>query len=90
MEIVGSGTLLSARSYQEQVSADLVGLGHKTDECQICTESTAARNYDLGVINRGPWIAQTKSFAGSGATTGYLPSARLAIFGSPHRQTRSL
>jgi CubicO group peptidase (beta-lactamase class C family) len=79
MEIVGNGTLLSPRSYQEQVSADLVGLGHKTDECQICTENTAARNYGLGVINRGSWITQTKSFAGSGATTGYLPSAQLAI-----------
>ncbi len=79
MEIIGNGDLLLPRSYQEQVAADLVGFGHKTDECQICTENTAARNYGLGVINRGPWITQTKSFAGTGATTGYLPSAHLAI-----------
>jgi CubicO group peptidase (beta-lactamase class C family) len=79
MEIVGSGSLLSPRSYQEQVSATLVGFGQQTDACQPCTGNTAARNFGLGVINRGSWITQTKSFAGSGATAGYLPSARLAI-----------
>jgi len=33
----------------------------------------------MGVVNFGPWITQTKSFAGSGATVGYLPSKKLTI-----------
>jgi hypothetical protein len=30
-------------------------------------------------VNLGPWITQTKNFAGSGATVGYLPSRRLTV-----------
>ena len=58
---------------------NLVGLGHAQDDCKVCRENTVAFNYGLGVVNRGPWIAQSKSFAGSGATVGYLPAARLTI-----------
>jgi hypothetical protein len=36
-------------------------------------------NYGLGVVLIGPWITQTKNFAGSGATVGYLPGAMLTI-----------
>jgi hypothetical protein len=31
------------------------------------------------VVNLGPWITQTKSFAGCGATVGYLPSKKLTV-----------
>jgi hypothetical protein len=31
------------------------------------------------VVNLGPWITQTKSFAGCGANVGYLPSKKLAV-----------
>jgi hypothetical protein len=30
-------------------------------------------------VNLGPWITQTKNFAGSGATVGYLPSQKLTV-----------
>lgn len=30
-------------------------------------------------MNFGPWVAQTKSFAGSGGTVGYLESRKLTI-----------
>ncbi|QAU23128.1 class A beta-lactamase-related serine hydrolase [Dyella sp. M7H15-1] len=79
MEIVGNGALLSPTSYLEQVSPNLVGFGHPQDGCPHCTENTYARNYGLGVINLGPWITQTKNFAGNGSTVGYLPAARLTI-----------
>lgn len=29
--------------------------------------------------NLGPWITQTKSFAGCGGTVGYLPSKKLTV-----------
>ena len=38
-----------------------------------------AKNYGLGVVNFGPWITQTKSFAGCGATVGYMPSKKLTV-----------
>jgi CubicO group peptidase (beta-lactamase class C family) len=79
MEIVGNGTLLSPHSYLEQVGPNLVGFGYSQSDCKPCTENTVAHNYGLGVVNQGPWITQTKSFAGGGATVGYLPAARLTI-----------
>jgi CubicO group peptidase (beta-lactamase class C family) len=79
MEIVGNGTLLSPNSYLEQVGPNLVGFGHPQDGCPPCVENTRARNYGLGVVNNGPWITQSKSFAGSTATVGYLPAAQLTI-----------
>ena len=79
MEVVGLGTLLSPTSYAEQVGPNLVGFGHKQDNCPPCRALTSSFNYGLGIVNIGPWITQTKSFAGSGATVGYLASSRLTI-----------
>jgi CubicO group peptidase (beta-lactamase class C family) len=78
MEIIGEGLLLSPASYLEQVGPNLVGLGGPQKGCP-CHNQTHDFNYGLGVVNLGPWITQTKSFAGSGATTGYLPYAKLTI-----------
>lgn len=79
MEIVGNGTLLSPTSHTAQVGPNLVGFGHAQEGCPPCAENTIARSYGLGVLIAGPWIEQTKSFAGSGATVGFLPSAQLTI-----------
>jgi CubicO group peptidase (beta-lactamase class C family) len=79
MEVVGNGTLLSPHSHAEQVGPNLVGLGHTQDDCKPCRENTTAFNYGLGLVNLGPWVIQSKSFAGSGASVGYLPAARLTI-----------
>jgi CubicO group peptidase (beta-lactamase class C family) len=78
MEIVGEGILLSPAAYLEQVGPNLVGLGGELKGCP-CRKQTHDFNYGLGVVNLGPWITQTKSFAGNGATVGYLPSAKLTI-----------
>jgi CubicO group peptidase (beta-lactamase class C family) len=79
MELVGTGALLSKASAQAQTGPSLVGFGHADPKCPVCRRNTAQFNYGLGVVNLGPWIAQIKSFYGSGGTVGYLPSRRLAI-----------
>lgn len=79
MEIVGSGAQVSARMHDEQVGLKLVDFGHQTPECEECRTLRHERSYGLGVTLLGPWIAQTKLFAGSGVSSAYLPSARLAI-----------
>ena len=81
MEIVGSGAQVSPEMYEAQTGANLIGFGSPdpTGVCQVCRTNTEAGNYGLGVIRMGPWITQTKSFAGAAASTGYLPSDKLAV-----------
>jgi CubicO group peptidase (beta-lactamase class C family) len=79
MEAVGTGKLLSRKSFKEQTAPDLVGFGSEDPNCPVCHQNTEAANYGLGLTNLGPWITQTKNFAGSGATGGYLPAKKLTI-----------
>jgi CubicO group peptidase (beta-lactamase class C family) len=79
MEAVGTGKLLSKKSWEAQVGPNLVGFGHVDPNCPVCSPNTTAANYGLGVVNLGPWVTQTKNFAGSGATVGYLPSRRFTV-----------
>jgi CubicO group peptidase (beta-lactamase class C family) len=79
MELVGTGALLSRASFAAQVQPNLVGFGHADPKCAPCKQMTADANYGLGVVNLGPWVGQIKSFAGSGATVGYLPARKLTI-----------
>jgi CubicO group peptidase (beta-lactamase class C family) len=79
MEAVGTGKLLSRESLAAQVSPNLVGFGKADPHCSACYRMSEALNYGLGVVIRGPWITQTKSFAGCGATVGYLPSKKLTV-----------
>lgn len=64
MEAVGTGKLLSKRSYEAQVGPNLVGFGSEDPNCPVCHKNTSAFNYGLGVA---------KNFAGCGASLGYLP-----------------
>jgi CubicO group peptidase (beta-lactamase class C family) len=81
IEIVGSGSQVSPQMYAEQTNPNLVGFGSPdpTGVCTACRTNTTAGSYGLGVILLGPWITQTKSFAGAAASTGYLPSESLAV-----------
>ena len=81
MELVGRGALVSKRMYRLQTGNRLAGFGaaDPTGACGPCRPLTEERSYGFGVILQGDWITQTKFFAGSGATTGYLPDAGLAI-----------
>ncbi len=79
MEAVGNGTLLSRSSFMQQVGPTLVGFGHAAAKCAVCRRNTMAFHYGLGVVLLGPWITQTKAFAGCSATVGYLPAKKLTI-----------
>lgn len=79
MVAVGNGKVLSKTSWEAQVGANLVGFGHADPKCPVCRQNSAAFNYGLGVLNTGPWIAQSKGFAGCDAMVGYLPSKKLSI-----------
>lgn len=81
IEIVGSGEQVSPQMYAEQTGANLIGFGSPdpTGVCSACRTNTERGSYGLGVIRLGPWITQTKSFAGAAASTGYLPSDKLAV-----------
>ena len=79
MVAVGSGKILSKSSWEAQVGPNLVGFGHADPKCPVCRQNTTTFNYGLGVLNIGPWIAQSKGFAGCDAMVGYLPSKKLSI-----------
>ncbi len=79
MEAVGTGKVLSKKSYEAQVGPNLVGFGHFDPKCPVCRPNTERFNYGLGVVNLGPWITQTKDFAGSGGTVGYLRSKSFTV-----------
>jgi CubicO group peptidase (beta-lactamase class C family) len=79
MEAVGTGKLLSKESLAAQVTPNLVGFGEENSHCSACHRMSEALNYGLGVVIRGPWVTQTKSFAGCGATVGYLSSKKITI-----------
>jgi CubicO group peptidase (beta-lactamase class C family) len=79
MQAVGTGKLLSRKSFKAQTGPNLAGFGNEDPACPVCHPNTEARNYGLGLTNLGPWITQTKNFAGSGASGGYLPSKKLTV-----------
>jgi CubicO group peptidase (beta-lactamase class C family) len=79
MIVVGTGKLLSKASSRAQIGPNLIGTGHPDPTCAACRANTKDFSYGMGVLNIGPWLVQTKSFAGSGAAAGYLASHRLAI-----------
>lgn len=79
MEETGTGKLLSKRAFEAQVGASLAGFGHAAAGCAACRANSNGFNYGLGVVNLGPWVTQTKNFAGSGATSGYLRTQGVTI-----------
>jgi hypothetical protein len=79
MIAVGTGTLLTHKSFLEQTGPNLIGFGHLQKKCSACRPNTVDFNYGLGVINAGPYLFQTASFAGAGSSAGYLASHHLSI-----------
>ncbi|MFG2639437.1 serine hydrolase domain-containing protein [Streptomyces sp. NPDC048370] len=80
-QAVGSGELLSPRSYRTLLNPGTVGLGHATATCPatICLTQTEAAHFGLGVLVVNGWVVQNPSFSGYAAIQAYLPSKRLAI-----------
>ncbi|MFB8079355.1 serine hydrolase domain-containing protein [Streptomyces sp. NPDC056013] len=80
-QAIGSGELLSPRSYRTLLNPGTVGLGGGTATCPatICLKQTEEAHFGLGVIVVNNWIVQNPSFSGYAAIQAYLPSERLAI-----------
>ncbi|AJF67968.1 serine hydrolase domain-containing protein [Streptomyces vietnamensis] len=78
---IGSGELLSYRSYRTLLNPGTVGLGGGTARCpaSICLKQTEAKHFGLGVIVVNGWVLQNPSFSGYAAIQAYLPSKGLAI-----------
>ncbi|WP_405859758.1 beta-lactamase family protein [Streptomyces sp. NBC_00090] len=78
---IGSGELLSPRSYRTLLDPGTVGLGGATAKCpaSICLKQTEAKHFGFGVIVINGWVLQNPSFSGYAAIQAYLPSERLAI-----------
>jgi CubicO group peptidase (beta-lactamase class C family) len=78
-EAIGSGTLLSAQSYEEQTSPKLIGFGSVLDGCPSCHTLDERFSYGLGTVIVGSWLLQNPLFAGISAIEAYLPSKQIAI-----------
>ncbi|MFF6774554.1 serine hydrolase domain-containing protein [Streptomyces sp. NPDC012637] len=78
---IGSGELISRRSYRTLLDPGTVGLGVPTAKCpaDICLKQTEAKHFGLGVIVAGTWLLQNPSFSGYAAIQAYLPSKRLSL-----------
>ncbi|MFF0432300.1 serine hydrolase domain-containing protein [Streptomyces sp. NPDC004327] len=78
---IGSGELISRRSYRTLLNPGTVGLGTPTKKCpaDICLKQTEDKHFGLGVIVANTWLLQNPSFSGYAALQAYLPSRRLAI-----------
>ncbi|MFF0479503.1 serine hydrolase domain-containing protein [Streptomyces sp. NPDC004284] len=78
---IGSGALLSYRSYRTLLNPGTVGLGGASATCpaSICLKQTEAKHFGLGVIVVNGWVLQNPSFSGYAAIQAYLPSKGLAI-----------
>jgi CubicO group peptidase (beta-lactamase class C family) len=75
---IGSGRLLSRRSYQQQIDPH-IGFGHPQPGCERCTTLSRLYGYGLGVVRNGGWILQNPLFGGYAAIESYLPSKRVSI-----------
>src|SRR5712671_1175887 len=77
---VGTGALLSKSSYQAMTAPNLLGFGHKQDNCApSCFTQVNGYNYGLGVVRSGSWLLQNPLLDGYSATEAYLPSEKIAI-----------
>jgi CubicO group peptidase (beta-lactamase class C family) len=77
---VGTGKLLSKRSYRAMTAPSLLGFGTRDPACApACFPQTDAYNFGLGVVRSGSWIKQNPALTGSASVEGYLPSKKIAI-----------
>ncbi|PYK47353.1 MAG: D-alanyl-D-alanine carboxypeptidase [Verrucomicrobia bacterium] len=77
---VGTGALLSKSSYEAMTAPNLLGFGHKQDNCApSCFTQVNGYNYGIGVVRSGSWLLQNPLLDGYSATEAYLPSEKIAI-----------
>lgn len=77
---VGTGKLLSKKSYRAMTEPRLLGFGQRQDNCTpSCFQQVTAYNYGLGIVRSGEWLLQNPLLGGYGATMAYLPDKGVAI-----------
>ena len=76
---IGSGKLLSKKSYELMTSTDLRGKTHAQPGCATCGELNEVYSYGLGIVISGDWLRQNPLFAGEAGAMAYLPSKKIAI-----------
>ncbi|MFC9294084.1 serine hydrolase domain-containing protein [Streptomyces sp. NPDC057011] len=79
---IGTGELVSAKSFRTQLDPGTIGLGHATSTCPaaVCQlTNTAAHHFGLGVIVVNGWILTNPSFSGYAAIAAYLPAQKLSV-----------
>ncbi len=76
---IGSGRLLSKKSYDLMVSTDLRGKTHAQPGCPTCAELNEGYAYGMGLVSSGSWLLQNPMFAGEAAVEAYLPAKKIAI-----------
>jgi CubicO group peptidase (beta-lactamase class C family) len=76
---VGTGELLSRKSYKKMISTDLRGTGRPLPGCATCGAQTEQYAYGLGIVTTGNWVMQNPLFSGESAAFAYLPSKKVAI-----------
>jgi CubicO group peptidase (beta-lactamase class C family) len=76
---VGTGELLSEKSYKKMISTDLRGTGRPLPGCATCGAQTEQYAYGLGIVTTGNWVMQNPLFSGESAAFAYLPSQEVAI-----------
>ncbi|MBY0440615.1 MAG: beta-lactamase family protein [Mycobacteriaceae bacterium] len=77
---IGSGKLLSPKSYQAMISTDLRGHTTALPACPVtCGAQDNSYTYGLGLVISGDWLLQNPMFAGESAIAAYLPAQKIAI-----------
>jgi CubicO group peptidase (beta-lactamase class C family) len=81
---MGTGELVSSKSYKEQLAPSNVGLGVAPEdcpksECSVFVKQQPTAYFGLGNVVLGGWVLQNPQFSGYGAVQAYLPSEDLAI-----------
>jgi CubicO group peptidase (beta-lactamase class C family) len=76
---IGTGKLLTKKSYDLMVSTDLRGKTHPLPGCTTCAAMNDGYTYGMGMVISGDWLLQNPLFAGEAAVAAYLPSKKIAI-----------
>jgi CubicO group peptidase (beta-lactamase class C family) len=77
---VGTGKLLTKKSFHAMTDSKLIGFGEKQENCvPSCFTQQVAYNYGLGIVRSGSWILQNPQVGGYSATEAYLPSEKISI-----------
>lgn len=78
--LIGTGKLLSKKSYRAMTKSRLIGFGQREDNCTpSCFTQSVGYNYGLGIVRSGEWMLQNPLLGGYAATMAYLPKKDVAI-----------